>query len=70
MCTISWSDNVEKAYLGIGGAIMLECVGEEEYEYSLDIRYSRRSKMVRFCKYGNNSEVLTAVLLKTEGFLV
>jgi len=30
--TIGWSENVEKEYLGICGAIMLECVGEVEYE--------------------------------------
>jgi hypothetical protein len=44
---------VEKEYLDVSGAIMLECVGEVEYEYSLGIRYSRYSKMMGFCKYGN-----------------
>lgn len=31
-CTISSSGNVEKEYLEVGGAIMLECVGEVQYE--------------------------------------
>jgi hypothetical protein len=44
---------VEKEYLDVSGAIMLECVGEVEYEHSLDITYSRYSKMVGFCRYGN-----------------
>jgi hypothetical protein len=51
--TISWSNNVEKEYLDVSGAIMLECVREVEYEHSLDITYSRYSKMVGFCKFGN-----------------
>jgi hypothetical protein len=66
---IGWSENVEKEYLGIGGAIMLRCVGEVEYKCIL--RISGIQDTLKWWDFVNmviNSKVLTAMFLKIEGF--
>jgi hypothetical protein len=62
---------VEEEHLGIGGAIMLECVGEVEYECVLWMSGIQDTlKWWDFVNMVINSEVLTAMLLKIEGFAV